>query len=68
MLNGLLEAAMHPSRSVNEQLHMVHELEYVSGYSVEILLKLFAEGYTLSPPEQRIESMEELGRILDAGQ
>ena len=34
-------------------------LETVSGHSIEALIKLFAEGYTLQPPERSM-AMKEL--------
>ena len=42
----------------------IHKLEYVSGYSLNMLIDLFAAGYTLTPPEQPI-SMEELTKSLE---
>ena len=36
-------------------------LETISGHSIEALIKLFAEGYTLQPPERPM-AMEELSK------
>ena len=36
-------------------------LETVSGHSIEALIKLFAEGYTLQPPERSM-AMKELSK------
>ena len=39
----------------------VATLETVSGHSIEALIRLFAEGYTLQPPERPI-IMKELSK------